>query len=107
MEPADAYRQRDTVQFLDVREFYEYDAGHIEGALHIPIRHLKERFGILSKNHPVIVLCQIGQRSDLAAAFLRDQGYDAHNLEGGVTLWAEQGLPLIAGEGVDGKVVDG
>ena len=107
MQPNDAYALRDDAQFLDVREFYEFDAGHIDGALHIPIRRLPDHFERLDRSRPVIVACQIGQRSDIAARFLRDKGFEAHNLEGGMTLWAERGLPMISGEGSEGKVVDG
>jgi rhodanese-related sulfurtransferase len=107
MQPADAYSRREQVQFIDVREYYEFDAGHIEGAVHIPLRHLPERFELLDRDRPVVVACQIGQRSDLAARFLCEKGFDAHNLEGGMTLWVEQELPIRSGEGSTGKVVDG
>jgi rhodanese-related sulfurtransferase len=107
MQPEDAYSGREGFQFIDVREYYEFDAGHIEGAAHIPLRHLPARLELLDRDRPVVVACQIGQRSDLAARFLRDNGFDAHNLEGGMTLWAGQGLPMLSGEGAEGQVVDG
>jgi rhodanese-related sulfurtransferase len=107
MEPFQAFARRDEVRFLDVREYYEFDAGHIEGAVHIPLRRLPELVQTLDKERPVVVACQIGQRSDLAARFLREKGFDAHNLEGGMTLWVEQGLPILSGEGSSGTVVDG
>jgi rhodanese-related sulfurtransferase len=105
--PDDAFAVRDSVLFLDVREYYEFDAGHIEGALHIPLRQLPDRFETLEQGRPIVVACQIGQRSELAADFLRQRGFDAHNLEGGMTLWASKGLPFVATEGVEGSVVDG
>jgi len=107
MQPAEAYEKRDSVRFLDVREYYEYDAGHIEDAVHIPLRRLPERFEELHRDETIVVVCQIGQRSDLAARFLRDRGFDAHNLEGGVTAWVHESLPMISGSGVPGEVVDG
>lgn len=107
MQPKDAYAHRDRAQFLDVREFYEYDAGHIEGAIHIPLRRLPERLDRLDPTRPVIVACQIGQRSDIAARFLTEKGFEAHNLEGGMTLWSELGLPSVGGQGEAGRVVDG
>lgn len=107
MQPNVAYERRAEFQFLDVRESYEFDAGHIDGAIHVPLRRLPERIDVLDSERPVVVACQIGQRSDIAARFLRDRGFDAHNLEGGMTLWAEQGLPFVTSAGTGGEVVDG
>jgi rhodanese-related sulfurtransferase len=107
VQPEEAYQVRDDVIFVDVREFYEYDAGHIDGAVHIPLRHLPGKLDLIDPTKTVVVACQIGQRSDLAAGFLREHGYDAHNLEGGMTLWAEQGLPFVSNEGSGGQVIDG
>lgn len=107
MHPNDAYAQKDRAQFLDVREFYEFDAGHIAGAIHIPLRRLPEKLDLLDPDRPVIVACQIGQRSDTAARYLTEKGFEAYNLEGGMTLWSELGLPFVTGQGADGRVVDG
>lgn len=107
MDPRSAYELRERVQFVDVRQTYEWEAGHLEGALHITLQELPRRFEELDRSTPVVAVCQIGQRSALATEFLRAQGFDAHNLDGGVTLWAEQGLPLRAGWGDDGEVVNG
>lgn len=106
MHPHDAYAQRDRVQFLDVREFYEFDAGHIEGAIHIPLRRLPVSFDLLDPARPVVVVCQIGQRSDIAARYLTEKGFEAHNLEGGMTLWSELDLPFVGSDGA-GELVDG
>jgi rhodanese-related sulfurtransferase len=103
----EADERRGEVTFLDVREWYEWEAGTIEGAVHIPIRTLTQRVGEVPKDQPVVVVCQVGQRSALAADFLNRAGYEAHNLEGGVEAWIAQGLPLVSGEGEEGKVVDG
>jgi rhodanese-related sulfurtransferase len=93
--------------FLDVREWYEWEAGTVEGALHIPIRLLAERVDEVPKEKPVVVVCQVGQRSALAAGYLNRLGYEAHNLEGGVEAWTAEGLPLVTRGGGAGKVVDG
>lgn len=108
MDPQAAFARRDEVVFVDVREAYEFDAGHIEGSQHIPIMELPQRFEELPKDRTIVCVCQIGQRSDLTARFLTERGYDAHNLEGGVTMWLEHGFPLIDGsEQEAGEVVDG
>jgi rhodanese-related sulfurtransferase len=102
----DAYAKKDAVQFIDVRHAYEFEAGHVEGSRLITLQEIPARFEEIDRDVPVVVTCQIGQRSALAAKFLRDQGYDAHNLEGGVEAWAAEGLPLVS-KGSQGTVVDG
>ena len=107
MKPAEAFDARDRVAFLDVREWYEWESGTVAGALHIPIRQLRDQIDEVPRDRPVVVVCQIGQRSALAAEFLNRQGYEAHNLEGGVEAWMAEGLPLASTSGGEGKVVDG
>lgn len=105
MTPEQAAAAHDHV-FLDVREPYEWEAGHVEGSVHIPIGQIQRRLDELERDRPIVVVCQIGQRSALVADFLRSQGYDAHNLEGGLERWSIEGLPLTSGRRAGG-VVDG
>ncbi len=107
MDAQDAFGRTSDATFLDVRERYEWEAGHIEGSLHIPIMELPARAQEVPNTGTIIVVCQIGQRSDLAARFLRENGYDAHNLEGGMSAWQAQGLPFVTAAGDSGDVVDG
>lgn len=102
----DAYQKRAEVRFLDVREQFEFDAGHVPGSVHIPLQSLPVRFTELDPAATWVVTCQIGQRSDLAARFLRARGIEAHNLDGGLQRWKKENLPLT-GPGSEGKVVDG
>jgi len=94
MEAGAAQKHLGDALFLDVRESYEFDAGHIEGSIHIPLMQLPERFAELPKDRTVIAVCQIGQRSELAAHFLTEQGFDAHNLEAGIAKFYERVEPL-------------
>src|SRR5687767_4666271 len=107
MDAQAAFERKNSVVFLDVREPYEWDAGHIEGAMHIPIAQLPARTAEVPSDRTIVVVCQVGQRSDLAASFLRENGYDAHNLEGGMSRWHALGLPLTAARGDAGAVADG
>ena len=107
MDAAEAFEGREGFRFVDVRQEYEWNAGHVEGSAHITLQELPARFTEIPKDKPVVFVCQIGQRSDLATRFLQDQGYEAYNLEGGLTMWAEQGYPLLAGAGDSGAVIDG
>ena len=106
MNAKEAYAKKDSVQIIDVRHEYEFEAGHVEGALFITLQDIPARFEELDRDTPVLVTCQVGQRSALAANFLRQQGFDAHNLEGGVEAWTAEGFPLVS-NAAPGTVVDG
>jgi rhodanese-related sulfurtransferase len=107
MEAREAYSHRERYQFIDVRQTYEFEAGHVEGAVHMTLQDVPARYEELDRRRPVVVTCQVGQRSALAAEFLTGRGFTAHNLDGGLESWIEQGLPLAASEGASGNVVDG
>jgi rhodanese-related sulfurtransferase len=88
----------DEVQILDVREQPEWDAGRIEGSIHLPLNHLLAGFVEgLEQDRPVVAVCRSGARSEVAALLLRARGFEAHNLEGGLEAWAAEGLPLASG----------
>lgn len=107
MEPDTAHDRRAEYTFLDVREDYEWESGHIEDAIHIPLQQLPERYLELEKRRNFVVVCQIGQRSDLAAQFLKSRGFEAFNLDGGLERWTAEGYPLVMSNGLTGSVVDG
>ena len=74
---------------LDVREPSEFQAGHIKGAVLIPLGTLPQRLNEIPKDKPVVVICRSGHRSVRATAFLMEQGYkNAENLTGGMIAWA-------------------
>jgi rhodanese-related sulfurtransferase len=106
MLPVQARALTGTALFVDVRETEEYEAGHVEGSVHLPIGEIRARWQELLGHEPVVVVCQIGQRSGLVADFLRGQGLDAHNLEGGLEAWSRAGLALTSAS-ARGAVVDG
>jgi rhodanese-related sulfurtransferase len=64
------------VYLIDVRETGEYEAGHIEGAVNIPIRTLSDNLAQVPTDLPVIIYCASGQRAGLATSALRAMGYD-------------------------------
>ena len=107
MEPRVAYGNRERYQFVDVRQTHEFEVGHVEGALHMTLQEVPTRYEELDRRRPVVVTCQVGQRSALAAEFLTGKGFTAHNLDGGLESWIEEGLPLVGSEGAAGSVVDG
>lgn len=92
---------------LDVREPHEWGAGHIDGAVHIPVRELPERVGEFSAVEPeqTLVVCRSGGRSAQATAYLLQHGYDAVNLAGGMSDWAAHGRPMVSSSGTAPEVV--
>lgn len=99
MDPAAAHERLEEMSLVDVREPWEWDAGRIEGALHVPLEQLPFRVSELPRGRPLLVICRSGQRSALAAEFLGAQGFEAHNLDGGLKAWTGVGLPF------EGRVV--
>jgi rhodanese-related sulfurtransferase len=80
---------------LDVREDHEWAAGHIAGAVHIPLGQLPSRLGELDPSARTLVVCHVGGRSARATAWLQGQGHDAVNLEGGMDAWHQAGRPVV------------
>lgn len=68
---------------LDVRNVDEFEAGHVEGAVNIPLAQLRERMHELKPDQDIWVYCQVGQRGYYATRALRLSGFNAHNLSGG------------------------
>ena len=99
MTPLEARQLVGQVPFLDVREQFEWDAGHIEDSVHIPMGELPTRVDELDVQSPVVVVCHVGQRSALVAEWLNERGLEAHNLDGGLAAWAAAGFPLVGGDG--------
>lgn len=84
---------------LDVREQDEWDAGHIEGAVHIPLADVPARLDEVPDDERLIVVCRSGGRSARAVAWLGENGYDATNLAGGMGAWADAGRPMVSTDG--------
>jgi rhodanese-related sulfurtransferase len=68
---------------LDVRTPQEFSAGHIPGAMNIPVDELRSRLGELSRDREIAAYCQVGQRGYLATRILRQAGFSAANIGGG------------------------
>jgi rhodanese-related sulfurtransferase len=94
----------EATSILDVREPVEWEHGHIDGAVHIPLMDLPQRMTDVPHGH-VVVVCRIGSRSARAVAYLTQQGIEAVNLEDGMVGWAEAGRPMVAEHGNPAHVV--
>ena len=103
--PRGVWDRRDEVQIVDCREAYEWVAGRIDGAVHIPLNGiLAGKVDALDPARPVVGVCRSGNRSELGALMLQARGFDAHNLEGGMEDWEREGLPFSTPDGAPGRV---
>ena len=75
---------------LDVRRDEEFEAARIEGAVLIPLHELPGRLAELPKGLPLVVVCHHGMRSAHAVHHLREAGFDALNLAGGIDAWSRE-----------------
>jgi rhodanese-related sulfurtransferase len=91
----------DDAFLLDVREPDEWEAGHVPGALHIPLGQLSARTAEIPQETAVYVICRSGARSARAAFALVGSGWDAVNVAGGMQDWAAAGRPMTADSGSD------
>lgn len=89
---------------LDVREPVEWQHGHIEGAVHVPLALLPQRLAELPTAQTLVV-CKVGARSAHAVTWLQQQGHDAVNLAGGMLGWAAAGRPMVSETGRPPQVV--
>jgi rhodanese-related sulfurtransferase len=105
MRPEDLSKDRAAHHLLDVREDDEWRAGHIEGAQHIPLGQLGDRLAELPAGRSIVAVCRSGSRSAAAVRGLKQLGYSAENLDGGVTAWSRAGLPLVDDAGRAGRVI--
>ena len=69
---------------LDVREPSEFQAGHVPGAVNIPLGDLRARLGEIPDDRPVYLYCGVGQRAYYATRILLQRGRQARNLSGGI-----------------------
>ncbi|HEX8001446.1 MAG TPA: rhodanese-like domain-containing protein [Mycobacteriales bacterium] len=96
----------DGAYLLDVREDDEWRAGHIEGAVHVPMSGLVARADEVPKDRDVVVVCKVGARSAQVAAYLRQQGWEnVRNLDGGVVAWVREGRALVSETGAEATVL--
>ena len=89
---------------VDVREIDEFRDVRIDGAALIPMSSFAERHAELPKDRPLLVMCAGGTRSAAATGFLLRSGWtDVVNVDGGITAWQRQGLPVRRGEPAPGE----
>jgi rhodanese-related sulfurtransferase len=99
----DSFMQRwakrdEHLKLLDVRSQEEFAAGHLPGAVNIPLDQLPARLQELKAHDQIVVYCLSGARSVQAIDFLRQQSFQhIEHLTGDFTEWQANGLPVEAG----------
>ncbi|CAL9328532.1 rhodanese-like domain-containing protein [Streptomyces sp. enrichment culture] len=95
-----------TAVLLDVRETPEWRAGHAPGAVHLPLSRLAAGAVLPpdAQGRPVVAICRSGHRSQQAAKLLAARGIDAVDVTGGMSAWAQAGLPVVDDRGQGGRI---
>lgn len=94
-EAAPLMQQPEHPLILDVREPAEFEAGHVPGAVNVPLGQVGAWARDRAKDDPVLVICQSGRRSLRASEELAAQGFTrVTNVEGGFRAWQDRGLPV-------------
>ena len=95
IDELEALLEDGSVRVLDVRDDWEYQRGHVPGAVHIPVKQLRDRVGELPRETRWAVICMSGSRSLTATDLLLAQGFDgAASVRGGTAAWARSGRSL-------------
>jgi len=90
---------------VDVREDHEWSAGHAPQATWMPMDLVPQEYQSLATDRPIVCVCHLGSRSAVVAQALRQAGFDARNLTGGMQAWAEAGLMVVDTHGDPGTIV--
>ncbi len=82
---------------VDVREKKEFDSGHVAGAVHIPYSRVSQNLSELEKyrDKTIVVADKLGQHAGQVGKTLRKEGFEVRRMQGGMSEWANQGLPLV------------
>ncbi|MDX1673682.1 MAG: rhodanese-like domain-containing protein [Longimicrobiales bacterium] len=83
------------VVYVDVRTQEEFEAGHVEGAIHIPHTEMAERYGELEsyEDREIVLYCRSGRRSGIAQSILEEHGFDNVVNGGGLRDLQARGVP--------------
>jgi rhodanese-related sulfurtransferase len=99
IEAANELLKVGTACLIDVREEWERRRRRVPGAALIPLNSLVERTVSLPRGKQILVICEHGNRSLVAAQYLRSRGFEgAASVRGGTEAWARSGLPVDNGQ---------
>lgn len=89
-----------SIVLLDVRSPYEFTEERIANTPLMPLQYLEKKIRDLEqyKKKKIIVYCHSGNRSELAVEILREYGFNALNMQGGILQWKAHRFPTISGQ---------
>ena len=81
----------------DIRDKADFKAGHLVNAINIPYASLAQRMNELEKERerPIVLVCKTGQTVSMAGKMLREKGFNAVRMKGGMMEWNSQNLPVV------------
>lgn len=86
----------DDVLLLDVRDDWEWEVAHLEGAIHIPLDELGFRLNELPRSQEIVTYCHVGERSIDACLVLWEAGFrKVRSMTGGIEAWSELVDPTV------------
>jgi len=86
----------DAPYLLDVRAEKEFESGHVEGAVNLPLNRLEEELASVPKDRDVVVICRSSYRSSTACSLMRRAGYTrVADMVGGMNAWSANDLPVV------------
>lgn len=86
----------DDLILLDVRDDWEWEVAHLEGAIHIPLDELGFRIGELNPHQEIVTYCHVGERSIDACLVLWEAGFrKVRSMTGGIEAWSELVDPTV------------
>lgn len=88
-------RNNPAAQLVDVRSPSEFAAGHIPGAINIPMDQIESRLADLSSG-PIVLICQMGKRARMTANLLEPCQHQIAVLDGGTAAWIQAGFPVVS-----------
>lgn len=97
-----ALDKKDDFVLVDVRTPEEYEAGHLDGSMLVPLDTLERNAEnvLTDKNKKLYVYCRTGRRSAEAVGILKNKGYtNVYDVSGGITAWQASGYPISKSDG--------
>lgn len=84
-------------RLVDVRETDEYEAGHVPGAVHVPLGTVPDHVDAFRGDGPTYVICKVGGRSMKACEYVAQHGIEVINVAGGTLDWVNGGRAVVTG----------
>jgi rhodanese-related sulfurtransferase len=83
------------LQLVDVRGPDEFAAGHVPGAVNVPVEQIESRLEDLGKSGQIVLICHSGDRAQMACELIQQHHPELEVLEGGTVAWIDAGLPVV------------